>query len=181
MTACAIGCHVRAEFSRHPVIAVQVAAHAVARHSEFLRQADPLMTLRAGRSAERSPGIAAVFYGVNAVTIRADGRPGNASGGCLPVNALIELDNHACVAFGARLRNIRFENWRLIVGCGQYVVAVMAIRANSSAYLAARDPASVSALLVSEERAIADACSLHKRFVAVTRAARLSDVNPVDC
>jgi hypothetical protein len=97
------------------------------------------------------------------------------------VNTLCEFNDDLRVTFGARLRNIRLEDWRLIVGGRQYVVAVMAIGANRRAYLASRDCACVSAFLVSEERAIADACSFHKRFIAVTGAARPGDVSPIDC
>src|SRR5436853_6263059 len=109
MTARAIGGHAGAEFSRHSMIAVFIAADALAGHAKFLRQAHSLMAAGAYGSAERRPRITVRFDGVNAMAIRADRRLRNTPRGGLAVNALDELAHHLRVAAGARLRNVCFE------------------------------------------------------------------------
>ena len=56
----------------------------------------------------------------------------------------------------------------------------MTISAHSGARVAPGDRFRMNALSIRQERPIADAASLHHGFVAVTSAARLSDVRAVD-
>ena len=59
-------------------------------------------------------------------------------------------------------------------------MAVMAIGANGGADLPARNGPGMGALLIGQEGTVADAGSFHHRFIAVTGAAGLGDIYPVD-
>jgi len=61
------------------------------------------------------------------------------------------------------------------------VVTVVTVSAHRGAGIAASDGFCVNALSIRKERAIANAASLHHRFVSVASAAGFRNVRPGDC
>src|SRR6185295_617644 len=80
----------------------------------------------------------------------------------------------------AGFRYVRFENRRAGFRRRRYVVAVMTISAHGGFLVAMQNSASVDALLIRNERAVADPGPVHHRAAAVARAASLCKVRPVD-
>ncbi len=60
-------------------------------------------------------------------------------------------------------------------------MTVVTVSAHGRAGIAPSDGFCVNALSIGKEWAVADAASLHHRFVPVTSAARLGNVCPGDC
>ena len=80
----------------------------------------------------------------------------------------------------AGLRYVRFENWGAGFRRRRYVVAVMTVGAHSRLCVAMQNGASVDALLIRNERTVADTGAVHHRAAAVARAASLCNVRSVD-
>src|SRR5205807_4701260 len=185
VTACAIGNDFRSELRSQSVIAVAITADASTRHAEFLRQRHAFMTLRAaiGPDARRNRILGSIKRHqdvVYAVAVGTDGRTTHAASQSLPVNTLHEFVGFGSMALAARVRNVDFRDCRLLIRSRLNVVAVVAVRADGGAHIAARDRFRVHAFAISKQRPIADAASLHHRLVAMTTAASLSDISAID-
>src|SRR6187549_2207594 len=81
----------------------------------------------------------------------------------------------------AGFRYVRFEDRRGGFRRRRYVVAVMTIGAHRSFCVAVQNSASVDALLIRNERTIADPGSVHHGAAAVARPASLCNVRTIDC
>ena len=106
MATGAVGRHHRAALRGQPVIAVEVAGHAVAGHAELLRQPHALVAAGADVARNillrhRRLGSVWRLDGVDAVAIRAGGRQRIAARERLPVNARVEGVGHIGVALAA--------------------------------------------------------------------------------
>ena len=118
---------------------------------------------------------------VYAVAIGANRRARNATGYRYSMNALVIFPLDLRVTLAAGGGDGRLEDRGISIRRRQYVVAIMAVGANRGIGVASRNSARVNALLIRDERAVANARPGHSRSVTMTGAAGLCQVGPVDC
>ena len=94
--------------------------------------------------------------------------------------ALAVFGRNVRMTLAAGFRYVRFENWRGGFRSRHDVVAVMTIGAHGGFLIAVQNSASVNALLIRNERTVADPGPVHHRAAAVARAASLCNVRSVD-
>ena len=92
------------------------------------------------------------------------------------MDALHELRALSLVTLAARDGNVDLGNRRSRIGSWKDVVAFVAVSAHSGRNVPLRERFRMHALPIRKERAIADAASLHHRFVPMTTPAGLGDV-----
>ena len=96
------------------------------------------------------------------------------------MNALHELCALRLMTFAARTGNVDLGDRRLWIGCGTDVVTVVTVSANSSGNISLRQRFRVHTFTIRKERPVANAASLHYRFVSMTAAAGFGDVTAID-
>jgi len=183
MTAGAVGHHLRPQSRRKTVVTIFVTTDALARDSKFLSQSYALMTPRTSISGN-CRGSSSPLYRrhnvVDAMAISADRGSRYTTGNGLPMNALHELRTLVLVTLAAGGGNVDLCDRRPWIRSREDVVAVMTVGTNGSAGIASRNGFCVHTLSIRKKGTVANAASLHHRFIAVTAAAGFSDVTAID-
>lgn len=121
-----------------------------------------------------------VFYGVDAVAIRADRGESVTTCDSLPVDA-----GHKCLldlgmALAAGGGHVEFIDGRLLVVGRNDLVSAVAVSAHGGLFRAVLDSASMHAFLIGEERLCRFAVGFHEELLAVAAPARGRNVRVAD-